>query len=189
MIQVISLVSNITKNLVLTGPSINDLSLAKAEVDTKLPDLRGLLTEQRQFIQDLNELLEIKNELEMYMKSIFQNMKQLADLHIAFLIKMERNLLRPSAEHKWTPAFNYLLRYSDIEAASHVSDRTARTSIQLWMKEGHFRDNDKIRALLARCLEIMPTRTRRVSALFAFSEVCTNRYLIPDDSFLTGPST
>ncbi|KAH7254364.1 Pleckstrin homology domain-containing protein [Fusarium redolens] len=175
ILRVISLVSNITKCLVITGPSINDFSSAKAQVDAQSPELRGLLAEQRQFIQDLNELLEIKDQLEMYMKSIFQNTRQLMDLHIAFLINMERNLLRPSAEHNWAPAFDYLLRNIEIEAATHATDKGARTSIQIWLKEGHFRDKDKTRALLARCFDILPTRAKRISALFAFSEYLKRR--------------
>ncbi|TVY77089.1 Rho guanine nucleotide exchange factor scd1 [Fusarium oxysporum f. sp. cubense] len=170
ILRVISLVSSITKGRVIIGPSINDLSLVKARVDALSPELRSLLTNQRQFIQNLNELLEIKDQLEMYMKSIFQDIRELVDFQIIFLITMERFILCSSTEHKWAPVFDYLLRNIEMEAVSYAAEGTARTRIQLWLKEGHFRDKDRIRTLLTRCLDILPTRAKRVSALFQFAE-------------------
>jgi hypothetical protein len=147
------------------------LSIVEAKVDAQSLELRKLLFDQRQFIQNLDELLEIKDRLEMYMKSIFQNFRQLATLHIDFLVRIERNLFRPPGEHEWTPAFEYLLSHIEIEAVSDVTAKTARNSIEGWLRAGHLRDKDKINALLRRCLDLLPTRHRLVSALFAFSQV------------------
>lgn len=169
----------------IIGPSINDLSLAKARVNALSPELRSFLTIQRQFIQNLNELLEIKDQLEMHMKSIFQDIRELEDFQIIFLITMERFILGSSAEHEWAPLFDYLLRHIKVEAVSYAAEGTARTRIQLWLKEGHLRNKDRIRTLLARCLDILPTRAKRVSGLFQFAEVWTNLYLIPDALLLT----
>ncbi|KAJ4277046.1 hypothetical protein NW764_008287 [Fusarium oxysporum] len=73
---------------------------------------------------------------------------------------MERFILGSSAEHEWAPLFDYLLRNIEVEAVSYAAEGTARTRIQLWLKEGHFRDKDRIRTLLARCLDILPTRAK-----------------------------
>ncbi|KAI3587306.1 hypothetical protein IWW34DRAFT_712031 [Fusarium oxysporum f. sp. albedinis] len=177
-LRVISLVSTITQNIALTGPLINHLSIVEAKVDAQSLELRKLLFDQRQFIQNLDELLEIKDRLEMYMKSIFQNFRQLATLHIDFLVRIERNLFRPPGEHEWTPAFEYLLSHIEIEAVSDVTAKTARTSIEGWLRAGHLRDKDKINALLRRCLDLLPTRHRLVSALFAFSQYLKNQLVI-----------
>ncbi|SCO80805.1 uncharacterized protein FRV6_05018 [Fusarium oxysporum] len=146
--RVISLISSITKNLVITGLPMNDLSSAKAQVDVQPPEIRKLVNEQRQFVRDVIELLEIKDQLEMYMNPIFQGLRVLADVQIALLLIMEGNLLRPSADQEWASAFGYLFRYIEVEAASYANDKLNRTSIQLWLKEGHFRDKDKTRSLL-----------------------------------------
>ncbi|KAL9572362.1 hypothetical protein ACKAV7_003563 [Fusarium commune] len=178
ILRVISLVSSITKGCVIIGPSINDLSLVKARVDALSPELRSLLTNQRQFIQNLNELLEIKDQLEMYMKSIVQDIRELVNFQIIFLITMERFILCSSAEHEWAPVFDYLLRNIEVETVSYAAEGNVRTRIQLWLKEGHFRDKHKIRALLTRCLDILPTRTKRVSALFQFAEYLKSQPVI-----------
>ncbi|EXM13330.1 PH-like domain superfamily [Fusarium oxysporum f. sp. vasinfectum] len=168
--RVISLISSITKNLVITGLPMNDLSSAKAQVDVQPPEIRKLVNEQRQFVRDVIELLEIKEQLEMYMNPIFQGLRVLADVQIALLLIMEGNLLRPSADQEWTSAFGYLFRYIEVEAASYANDKLNRTSIQLWLKEGHFRDKDKTRSLLGRCCDILPMRAKRIFALFEFLE-------------------
>ncbi|EMT69763.1 Rho guanine nucleotide exchange factor scd1 [Fusarium odoratissimum] len=168
--RVISLISSITKNLVITGLPMNDLSSAKAQVDVQPPEIRKLVNEQRQFVRDVIELLEIKDQLEMYMNPIFQGLRVLADVQIALLLIMEGNLLRPSADQEWASAFGYLFRYIEVEAASYANDKLNRTSIQLWLKEGHFRDKDKTRSLLGRCFDILPMRAKRISALFEFLE-------------------
>ncbi|EWZ00220.1 hypothetical protein FOYG_00108 [Fusarium oxysporum NRRL 32931] len=178
ILRVISLVSSITKGRAIIGPSINDLSLVKARVNALSPELRSFLTNQRQFIQNLNELLEIKDQLEMDMKSIFQDIRELVDFQIIFLITMERFILGSSAEHEWAPLFDYLLRNIEVEAVSYAAEGTARTRIQLWLKEGHFRDKDRIRTLLARCLDILPTRAKRVSALFQLAEYLKSQPII-----------
>lgn len=173
IIQTISLLSNITKNLPITGSSSNDWSSAKAQVDASSTELRILLTEQRQLLQNLDEVLKIKDELEMYMQSVFQNFRKPASQQIMFLLIMERNLCRPPAEHQWAPAFECLLHSIETEALSHVADRLARTRIQVWLEDERLRDKDKTRALLTRCLEIMPTKANRVSSIFAFAKVWT----------------
>jgi len=150
---------------------MNDLSSAKAQVDVQPPEIRKLVNEQRQFVRDVIELLEIKDQLEMYMNPIFQGLRVLADVQIALLLIMEGNLLRPSADQEWTSAFGYLFRYIEVEAASYANDKLNRTSIQLWLKEGHFRDKDKTRSLLGRCCDILPMRAKRIFALFEFLEV------------------
>ncbi|KAM5517477.1 hypothetical protein FOXYSP1_04429 [Fusarium oxysporum f. sp. phaseoli] len=168
--RVISLISSITENLVITGLPMNDLSSAKAQVDVQPPEIRKLVNEQRQFVRDVIELLEIKDQLEMYMNPIFQGLRVLADVQIALLLIMEGNLLRPSADQEWASAFGYLFRYIEVEAASYANDKLNRTSIQLWLKEGHFRDKDKTRSLLGRCCDILPMRAKRIFALFEFLE-------------------
>ncbi|KAM0079632.1 hypothetical protein ACKRZS_008243 [Fusarium odoratissimum] len=168
--RVISLISSITKNLVITGLPMNDLSSAKAQVDVQPPEIRKLVNEQRQFVRDVIELLEIKDQLEMYMSPIFQGLRVLADVQIALLLIMEGNLLRPSADQEWASAFGYLFRYIEVEAASYANDKLNRTSIQLWLKEGHFRDKDKTRSLLGRCCDILPMRAKRIFAIFEFLE-------------------
>ncbi|KAI8412427.1 hypothetical protein FOFC_05684 [Fusarium oxysporum] len=168
--RVISLISSITENLVITGLPMNDLSSAKAQVDVQPPEIRKLVNEQRQFVRDVIELLEIKDQLEMYMNPIFQGLRVLADVQIALLLIMEGNLLRPSADQEWASAFGYLFRYIEVEAASYANDKLNRTSIQLWLKKGHFRDKDKTRSLLGRCCDILPMRAKRIFALFEFLE-------------------
>ncbi|KAF4501894.1 Rho guanine nucleotide exchange factor scd1 [Fusarium agapanthi] len=179
--RVISLFSIITEDLCLTVPLINHLSIVEATADAQPLELRKLLFEQRQFIQNLDELLEIRDRLEMGMKSILHNFRYLATLHIAFLFRIERNLFRSPGEQEWTPAFQFLLRNIHIEAVSHVTGRTARNSIEDWLRAGDLRDKDKITALLRRCLDLMPTRHRRVSALFAFSQYLKSQPLVSSD--------
>ncbi|KAH7226970.1 Pleckstrin homology domain-containing protein [Fusarium oxysporum] len=187
--RVISLISSITKNLVITGLPMNDLSSAKAQVDVQPPEIRKLVTEQRQFVRDVIELLEIKDQLEMYMNPIFQGLRVLADVQIALLLIMEGNLLRPSADQEWASAFGYLFRYIEVEAASYANDEINRTSIQLWLKEGHFRDKDKTRSLLGRCFDILPMRAKRISALFEFLEYLKAQPIVTEEQKNDGSMT
>ncbi|KAG5655204.1 hypothetical protein KAF25_010938 [Fusarium avenaceum] len=76
LITTTSLLSNITKNLPITGSSSNDWSSANAQVDASSTELRILLTEQRQLLQNLDEVLKIKDELEIYMQSAFQSFRK-----------------------------------------------------------------------------------------------------------------
>ncbi|KAF5639330.1 Rho guanine nucleotide exchange factor scd1 [Fusarium sp. NRRL 52700] len=103
ILEVISLISRITKDLVILGPPMNHLSSAKAQVDSQPLELRKLLTEQRQLFRDLNELLEMKDQLDMFLNDIFRGSKVLADTHAETLIAMEQNLLRPSTHQIWAP--------------------------------------------------------------------------------------
>ncbi|KAF5721552.1 Rho guanine nucleotide exchange factor scd1 [Fusarium globosum] len=166
----ISLLSSITRSLPNTGFSTKDWSAAKTQIDSQSMKLRILIDEQCQLVRVLDELLEIKGELETYMSSMFQSFRQIADDQITFLVLMERNLLLPLAEHKWDLAFS-VLHDRQTEAMSHIIYSTTTASIQLWLKDDHFRDKIKIRSMLTRALEIMPTRAGRVSALFKFAEV------------------
>ncbi|KAF5604294.1 Rho guanine nucleotide exchange factor scd1 [Fusarium pseudocircinatum] len=111
MFKVVSLISSITKNLVIHGPPTDQLSSAKAQVDAQPPELRKLLMEQHQFVQDVHELLEMKDQLDMLSNDIFQGSRVLADTHVAFLIGMEQNFLRTSTHQKWAPVFNYILTF------------------------------------------------------------------------------
>ncbi|KAF5532685.1 Rho guanine nucleotide exchange factor scd1 [Fusarium phyllophilum] len=176
-LKTISLLSNITKNLPIAGSSSNDWSTAKAQVDSQSTELRILLAEQRQLVRDLSELLEIKDELEIYMRPMFQSFREIIDTHITFLVVMERNLLLPSTEQRWAMAFG-LLDGRETEAMSHIVFSTTTTSIELWLKEGRFGDKTKIKSLLTRALEIMPTRFGRVSALFKFAKYLKGQQLI-----------
>ncbi|CVK96656.1 uncharacterized protein FMAN_10986 [Fusarium mangiferae] len=169
VLRTISLLSSITKSLPNTGFLTNELSIAKAQIDSQSTELRILIAEQRQLVRVLCELLEMRDELETYMSSMFQNFRQIADHQIRVLIVMERNLLRPLPEHRWDLAFA-LLYSRETEAMSHIIYSTTATSIQLWLREGHFRDKLKISTMLARALEIIPTRAGRVSAFFKFAE-------------------
>lgn len=169
--QAISLISNITRNLAIPNPSMNDLSSAKAQVDAQPPELRKLLMEQRQFARDLNELLELKDQLQMFSNHIFLGLRILADTHVAFLTTMERKLFCPSALQIWAPAFDDILKFVSVEASFYVNYTNHRASIQLWLKKGHFKDKEKIRESLVRCLYLLPTRAKRISMLFKFSEV------------------
>ncbi|KAF5593448.1 Rho guanine nucleotide exchange factor scd1 [Fusarium pseudoanthophilum] len=169
-LRTISLLLNITQSLPVTGSLTNDWSLAKARVNAQPPKLRSLLTKQRQLVRDLDELLQMNAEFEVYMKPTFENFRQPANVQILFLLHLEANLLRPPVEHKWAPAFQYLLQNINIEALSHAADRSARNRISLWLKAEQFRYKDKIILLLTRCLDILPTSSGRISALFSFSE-------------------
>ncbi|KAF4958788.1 hypothetical protein FGADI_2132 [Fusarium gaditjirri] len=175
ILRVISLISSIVKGHMIIGPSINDLSLVKARVDNLSLELRSLLTNQRQFIQNLSELLDIKDQLEMYMKSRFQGIKELVDCQIMFLLVMERSILCHSEDYEWAPVFDVLRRYIEVEAVTYAAEETTRTRIQLWLKDVHVRDQDKIRTLLTRCLDILPKRAKRVSALFQFAEPASSQ--------------
>ncbi|KAI1030226.1 hypothetical protein LB504_010377 [Fusarium proliferatum] len=168
--KAISLISNITRNLVIPDPPMNDLSLAKAQVDAQPPELRKLLMEQRQFARDLNELLELKDQLQMFSNHIFLGLRILADTHVAFLATMERKLFCPPALQIWAPAFDDILKFVTVEASFYVNYINHRASIQLWLKEGRFKDKDRIGESLARCLYLLPTRAKRISMLFKFSE-------------------
>ncbi|KAF5981505.1 hypothetical protein FBULB1_4747 [Fusarium bulbicola] len=141
--KVVSLISSITKNLVIHGPPADQLSSAKAQVDAQPPELRKLLMEQHQFVQDVHELLEMKDQLDILPTGIFQRSRALADTHVTFLIGVEQNFLRPLTDQKWAPVFNYVLKFISYEAAFVVNYSSHRASIQLWLEEGHFRDNDK----------------------------------------------
>ncbi|KAF4434117.1 hypothetical protein FACUT_7969 [Fusarium acutatum] len=68
--RVISLISTITEDLSLAIPLINHLSIVEAAVDAQSPELRKLLFEQHQFIQNLDELFQIKDRLDMDMKFV-----------------------------------------------------------------------------------------------------------------------
>ncbi|CVL11192.1 hypothetical protein FPRO06_10026 [Fusarium proliferatum] len=146
--KAISLISNITRNLAIPNPSMNDLSSAKAQVDAQPPELRKLLMEQRQFARDLNELLELKDQLQMFSNHIFLGLRILADTHVAFLTTMERKLFCPSALQIWAPAFDDILKFVSVEASFYVNYTNHRASIQLWLKKGHFKDKEKIRESL-----------------------------------------
>ncbi|KAG4253113.1 hypothetical protein FPRO03_07073 [Fusarium proliferatum] len=171
--RVISLISSITKEIVITGVPMNNLLSAKAQVKTQPSELRKLLGEQRQFVWDLKELLDIKGQLPTYMNTIFEGIGMLADVQINYLVIMEGSLLSPLADQKWALAFDYLLK--------HIS-------IRLWMKEhcffdvdGHYFGGDKVRDLLARCLDTLPVRAKRISALFKFSEYLKNQPIVTEE--------
>ncbi|KAG5808129.1 hypothetical protein H9Q74_007206 [Fusarium xylarioides] len=117
--ETISLLSNITKSLSIAGSLSNYWSTAKAQVDSQSTELIILLGEQRQLVRDPNELLEIKDELETYMRPMFQSFRQITDNHIAFLVAIERNLLLPLTEHRWAMAFGILDGW-ETEAMSHI---------------------------------------------------------------------
>ncbi|EWG47694.1 hypothetical protein FVEG_07748 [Fusarium verticillioides 7600] len=168
--KVISLISNITKNLVIRGPPMNHLSSVKAQVDAQPSELRKLLTEHRQFVRDLDELLELKDQLEMLSGHIFQGSRDLAATYVTFGIITERNLLLPSTQQIWAPAFDFILTSMRYEASHYVYYGSHRARIQLWLKKGRFKDRDKIRESLARCLYLLPIRAKRISMLFEFSE-------------------
>ncbi|KAF5708427.1 Rho guanine nucleotide exchange factor scd1 [Fusarium mundagurra] len=124
-LRTISLLLNITQSLPVTGSLTNDWSLAKARVNAQPPELRSLLTKQRQLVRDLDELLQMNDQFEVYMKPTFEKFRQPANVQILFLIHLEANLLRPPVEHK--------------------------------------------------CLDILPTSSGRISALFSFSEYFKNQ--------------
>ncbi|KAF5985083.1 Rho guanine nucleotide exchange factor scd1 [Fusarium coicis] len=169
-LKVISLISSITESLVIRGPLMSHLSSVKARVDAQPPELRKLLTEQRQFVRDLDELLEMKDQLEMLSGHIFQGSRELAATHVTFSTIVERNLLLPLTHQIWAPGFDFILTSMRYEASYYVYNGSQRARIQLWLKEGRFKDEDKTRESLARCLYLLPTRAKRISMLFEFSE-------------------
>ncbi|KAF5563533.1 Rho guanine nucleotide exchange factor scd1 [Fusarium napiforme] len=167
--KVISLISSITKNLVICGPPMNHLSSVKAQFDAQPQELRKLLKEQRQFVRDLDELFEMKDQIEMLSGHIFQGSRELAATYVTFGILIERNLLLPSTQQKWAPAFDFILTSMRYEASYYVYCGRRRASMQLWLKEGRFKDKGKIRETLIRSLYLFPTRAKRISMLFEFS--------------------
>jgi hypothetical protein len=113
----------------------------------------------------------MKDQLEMLSGHIFQGSRELAATYVTFGMIMERNLLLPLTHQIWAPAFEFILTSMNYEASYYVYYGSHRARIQLWLKEGHFKDKDKIRESLARCLYLLPTRAKRISMLFKFSEV------------------
>ncbi|KAF5621332.1 Rho guanine nucleotide exchange factor scd1 [Fusarium tjaetaba] len=149
---------------------VANCTAVKAQVDAQPPELQKLLTEQRQFVRDLDELLEMKDQLEMLSGNIFHWSRDLAATYVTFGLIIERNLLLPLTHQIWAPAFDFILILMRYEASYCVYYSRHRASIQLWLKEGRFKDEDKTRESLARCLYLLPTRAKRISMLFDFSE-------------------
>lgn len=114
------------------------------------------------------ELVEIKDQLEIYVEGIFPNLRHAANVHIMLLVLMERNLFHPPAEHRWFVAFDYLYTNTKAEAGLVVDDLINRFWITDLIRSGDFEDAT---SLLLRCREIMPVRDDRMSAYTNFHKV------------------
>ncbi|EXK77075.1 hypothetical protein FOQG_18204 [Fusarium oxysporum f. sp. raphani 54005] len=177
-LRVVSVLSRVTRRLEIAYPAKQTVISAKQEFEFQPLELQHMAYSQREFVGQIGELLNIKDRLEMYMKDIFSNLRELGDVQITFLIMIERNLFRSSAEQKWAPAFNYLLQNIETVAASIPINDTPRTQVLSWLKDSHSGKKEKTRVLLARCLAIMPTREKQISALWAFSEFLSDQMTI-----------
>ncbi|KAJ4130255.1 hypothetical protein NW768_007238 [Fusarium equiseti] len=79
--------------------------------------------DQQEFVQKIEELVEIKTRLtgdlawgeDEDITGTFGRVRQLADLHIALLIRMERNLFLMQSEHRWAPVFEFYLENIETE--------------------------------------------------------------------------
>ncbi|KAF5245971.1 hypothetical protein FANTH_7061 [Fusarium anthophilum] len=132
---------DITKNLVIHGPPTDQLSSAKAQVDAQPPELRKLLMEQHQSVQDVHELLEMKEQLDMLSSDIFQGSRVLADTHVAFLIGMEQNFLRPLTGQKWAPYLKSLPVPTEEQRKDRSKSQYSISRIVAWLQDNSISSN------------------------------------------------
>ncbi|RKL09136.1 hypothetical protein BFJ70_g16709 [Fusarium oxysporum] len=128
-LRVVSVLSRVTRRLEIAYPAKQTVISAKQEFEFQPLELQHMAYSQREFAGQIGELLNINDRLEMYMKDIFSNLRELGDMQITFLIMIERNLFRSSAEQKGASAFNYLLRNIETVAASIPINDTPRTQV------------------------------------------------------------
>ncbi|KAF4343955.1 hypothetical protein FBEOM_2112 [Fusarium beomiforme] len=174
-LRVVSVLARVVRRLDIAYPTKQTLISAELEFGMSPIELQNMASSQREFVTQIQELLDIKDQLELYMKGIFSNLRDLGDIQILFLIMIERNLSLSPTEQRWAPAFTYLLRNIKTVAASIPKNDASRTEILSWLKDNRFGNKDKTRKLLTRCLAIMPTREKRISSLLAFSKYLGNR--------------
>ena len=80
--------------------------------------------DQQEFVQKMEELVEIKTRLtsdlvwgeDEDIAETFGRVRQLADVHVALLIRMERNLFITQYERRWAPVFEFYLQNIETEA-------------------------------------------------------------------------
>ncbi|KAF4458423.1 hypothetical protein FALBO_14849 [Fusarium albosuccineum] len=121
--KVIPVVSLIMEKLTLSGV-VKDKSLPEILLGCSNDSItiEEFISDQRLFVRELQELAEMQDDLKSY--ALFRNsdiefissITPVVSLHIEFLVLLELNLFRPSAEQNWTSAFNFYLEHISKEA-------------------------------------------------------------------------
>ncbi|KAF4966894.1 hypothetical protein FSARC_5507 [Fusarium sarcochroum] len=151
------------------------------------PALVEFLSDQRHLVRQLAELANIKTLLEVDVLSrddvidVFGRIEDLADFHITFLVKMERNFLVPPIGHGWLYAFQFYLEHIETEAVFIANERLARTKIRSWLDHERFKGDDRSINLLTKCLKILPLPAQRLPKYNSFIEYLYCQPTMSDD--------
>jgi len=130
-----------------------------------------VLSDQREFVQSLKELIEIgtrlTNELawgeDEDITRTFGSFRQLADLHYDLLDTMARNLFTKPLGRRWSPVFQFYLQNIETETIFIMSELSIKSKIRSLIYSTRGIDGDQTTALLTRCLNILPLVPDRVS--------------------------
>ncbi|RFN55230.1 hypothetical protein FIE12Z_483 [Fusarium flagelliforme] len=132
--------------------------------------------DQQEFVQKIEELVEIKTRLtgdlawgeDEDITGTFGRVRQLADLHIALLIRMERNLFLTQSERRWAPVFEFYLDNIETETIFIMNELSVKAKIRSLISSRRGTAGDRTKALLTRCLIILPLVQDRVYAYTRF---------------------
>lgn len=95
---------------------------------------------------------------------IFRPVRQLIDLHVTFLLNVERNLFRAPRWQTWAPAFEFWSNHTKLYAAVISRERRNKALLRRRMAL-------PIKEEMNRCLELLSVPSRRPEEYLRFVEV------------------
>ena len=100
---------------------------------------------------------------------------QLADLQIALLIRMERNLFKTQSERMWAPIFEFYLENIETESKFVMNELSVKAKIRSSMSFPPGTDKYRMKALLFGCLSIRSlVQTRSFQQTYILNKVRGN---------------
>ncbi|RBR25264.1 uncharacterized protein FIESC28_01873 [Fusarium coffeatum] len=159
-----------------------DLDLAEESIGpfvAPLPCSESLIKvafDQQSFAQKMEELVQIKTRLtgdlvwgeNEDINGTFGRVRQLADIHIDLLIRMERNLFIIESERRWASVFGFWLQNIETETVFIMNELSIKAEIRSLISSRRGTDKDPTKTLLTKCLTILPLITDRASVYTHF---------------------
>jgi hypothetical protein len=169
---VISLIIEKLKDLGTVEDYVSALELEGRDSPSTIMDF---VSDQRNFVHKIDELVEITPQLASYSKlggdeGVIKTLslaKKLAAVHLTLLIKMESNLFLSTSEQRWTPLFEFYLENIDLETLLITKKMAVEGKIRSVLSSALSIDENGAK-MLSRCLAILTLISNRISAYTQF---------------------